>query len=364
MASFPESSPASSRAPKQDELEFHPQSLRVQFDDLVVTARAQRELFLHAPGSIVERPRGERAYWYWRYYALDGKEQEQSLGAVDDEQAAARKRELESRIAAAHQLARESNVLRRFGYCSADNSASVTLAVLYNAGVFATGAMLVGTHAYGAILNTLGIKPRRNYATEDIDVARYARIELATIPYGGILEVLQRTGLRFVEVPELDSRRPSTSFVRRGTHLKVDLLVPSMDYTYRSVRVPELKAHATALPHLRFLLQEQLDSAVLSRDRVIPLKVPRPERYCIHKLVVSQLRVKTSAAKDEKDLDQAVLLAQVLEERFPGLIEETAGLLGQRARKLAAKGARVAAPRTGYEPARTVLSKLAGGAAA
>jgi len=346
--------------PQHDEIEFHPPSLRVQFDDLVVTARAQGELFVHAPGSIVERPRGERAYWYWRYYGLDGKEQEQSLGAVDDEQASVRKGELESRIASAHQLGAEGNMLRRLGYCSADNNVAVTLAVLYNAGVFHTGAMLVGTHAYGAILNTLGVKPRRNYATEDIDIARYGRIELAAVPDGGFLELLQRTGLRFLEVPELDSRRPSTSFVRRGTHLKVDLLVPSMDSTYRSVHVPELKAHATALPHLRFLLQEQLDSVVLSRDRVIPLKVPRPERYCVHKLVVSQLRVKTSAAKDEKDLDQAALLVQVLESRFPGLIEETAGLLGRTARKLAAKGAHVAARGTAYEPAKTVLATLAG----
>jgi len=344
---------------QRDDLEFHPQAFRVQFDDLVVTARTQHEVFVHSAGSIVERPRGDRAYWYWRYYAPDGREHEQSLGPIGDARASSRKLELESRIAVANQLGSEANSLRRQGYCSADNSTAVTLAVLYNAGVFHTGAMLVGTHAYGAILNTLGVKPRRNYATEDIDVARYGRIELAAIPDGGLLEVLQRTGLPFVEVPELDSRRPSTSFLHRGTRLKVDLLVPSKDATYRSVRVPELKAHATALPYLQFLLEEQLDTAVLSRDRVIPLKVPRPERYCVHKLVVSQLRSKTSAAKDEKDLEQAALLAQVLEDRFPGVVEETASKLGRSARKLAAKGARVAAARTGRDLARAVLRKIA-----
>jgi hypothetical protein len=345
--------------PGRDDLEFHPQAFRVQFDDLVVAARAQQEVFVHSPGSIVVRSRGGRRYWYWRFYALSGKEQEQSLGPVDEERASSRKAELEARIALANELAKDANSLRRQGYCSADNSTAVTLAALYNAGVFHTGAMLVGAHAYGALLNVLGVKPRRNYATEDIDLARYARIELAAIPEGGVLEVLRQTGLPFVAVPALDSRRPSTSFLRRGTKLAVDLLVPSKDATYRSVRVPELKAHATALPFLGFLLAEQLDTVILSRDRVIPLKVPRPERYCVHKLVVSQLRAKTSAAKDEKDVDQATLLAQVLEERFPGLVEETAASLDRSARRLAAKGAGVAAGRTERALAKEVFLRIA-----
>jgi hypothetical protein len=345
--------------PAPDEIEFHPPAFRVQFDDLAVAARTQREVFLHSPGSVAVRPRGEREYWYWRHSALDGKEHEQLLGAIDDAGAAARKAELEERIALANQLAKDAQVLRRQGYCSADNSTAVTLAALYNAGVFHGGAMLVGTHAYGAILNVLGVKPRRNYLTEDIDVARYRRIQLAAIPDGGLLEVLRRTGLPFFEVPELDSRRPSTSFLRRGTRLRVDLLVPSRDATYHSVRVPELKAHATALPFLAFLLAEQVDTVVLSRDRVIPLKVPRPERYCVHKLLVSQMRAKTSASKDEKDLDQATLLAQVMEERFPGVVEEAAGELNRAARKLAAKGARLAEARARLEPARTVLRRIA-----
>ena len=345
---------------RDDDIEFQPQAFRVQFEDLVVTARVQEALFLHSPGSIVVRERSSRGYWYWRYYALDGKEREQSLGPVGDGEADARKAALETRIATANQLAKDANMLRRQGYCSADNSTSVTLATLYNAGVFRTGAMLVGAHAYGALLNTLGVKPRRNYSTEDIDIARYAPIQLAAIPEGGLLEILRGTGLPFVEVPQLDSRRPSTSFLQRGTRLKVDLLVPSKDATYGSVRIPELRAHATAMPFLGFLLAEQLDTVILSRDRVIPLKVPRPERYCVHKLLVSQLRAKTGAAKDEKDLDQATLLAEVLEERFPGLVEETAEGLGRSALRLAVKGARVAAGRAARPLAKAVFARVGG----
>jgi hypothetical protein len=50
------------------------------------------------------------------------------------------------------------------------------------------------------------------------------------------------------------------------------------------------------------------------------VRVPVPERYAIHKLIVSQLRAKTSG-KVEKDLHQAATLIEAVTERFPGAVE-------------------------------------------
>ena len=52
--------------------------------------------------------------------------------------------------------------------------------------------------------------------------------------------------------------------------------MPSKDATNGRMRVPEVKVHATALPVFSFLLAEQPETAILARNRVIPLKVPRP----------------------------------------------------------------------------------------
>jgi hypothetical protein len=141
--------------------------------------------------------------------------------------------------------------------------------------------MLVGTHAFGALLNALGVRLPANYYTEDIDVARYRPIELATRPEGGILDILRQTGLPFAQVPELDSRKPSTSFKVRGQPLKVDLLVPGDD-RYLSDPVPELGAHATGLPFFDYLLEESAQGIVLGRDHVIPVRIPTAARYCAH----------------------------------------------------------------------------------
>jgi hypothetical protein len=51
------------------------------------------------------------------------------------------------------------------------------------------------------------------------------------------------------------------------------------------------------------------------------VRVPVPERYAIHKLIVSQIRG-TATSKVAKDLQQAATLIKAVVDRFPGAIEE------------------------------------------
>jgi hypothetical protein len=46
-----------------------------------------------------------------------------------------------------------------------------------------------------------------------------------------------------------------------------------------------------------------------------------PERFAVHKLIVSQLRTKATG-KPEKDLQQAATLMEAVTERFPGALED------------------------------------------
>jgi hypothetical protein len=113
------------------------------------------------------------------------------------------------------------------------------------------------------------------------------------------------------------------------------LLVPSANDNYRTVAVPELKAHAQALPHLAYLLAVSQEVPVLSSHGSVMVRVPVPERYAIHKLIVSQLRNKSSS-KPEKDLHQAAALIEALVDRYPGAIEDAASAVpGCAARYLA-----------------------------
>jgi hypothetical protein len=75
------------------------------------------------------------------------------------------------------------------------------------------------------------------------------------------------------------------------------------------------------LPYLHFLLSESQEAPVMSPHGVVLVRVPVPERYAIHKLLVSQLRTETRN-KFAKDLSQAAILIEALVENFPGAVEE------------------------------------------
>ncbi len=305
----------------------------------VEIALAQDHVELRTPGTLVQEPRrNSKPFVYWHRYAPDGKLAKHYVGPLGSAEEVTATQQLQELL-----LLREtSQKLRKLGFAAVDNSTALTLAVLYNAGVFNRGAVLVGTHAYGALLNSLGARIVPSPLTEDVDIA--ARLELATVPSRGLLDILLESGLPFVEVPSLRRTEPPTSFKVRGQKLKVDLLVPAKGEPYRSVMVPVLGAHAIGLPYLDYLLHEPVRSIVIGRDRLVPVALPQPGRYCVHKLAVSALR-SSGSAKSDKDILQAAVLAAVLsstqEFALEEAIDEANRTLKQKARRGATQALRL-----------------------
>ena len=194
-----------------------------------------------APSSATaKRARGQFVYRY--RYDANGKRTAEYLGALSDAATTAKVEQATQEISDQGAIAEYSRQLRRLGFYGADNSTVATVAALFNAGVFGGGGVLVGTHAYGVILNELGVSASPFPMTEDVDLARASRIELAALPDDGLLGLLKETGLPFHEVPTLKRGGPSTSFKVRGRKLKVDLLVPARGKPYEPVSVCRLPA--------------------------------------------------------------------------------------------------------------------------
>lgn len=313
----------------------HERALTLLFSELAGTAARQARVFLGSPGSLAERTNdtGTR-YWVHRYSDAAGRRQEVYLGKTDDQAVTARVAELRERIAAAEAAIASVRLLARTGFATADRKAYATLASLHNHGLFRAGALLIGSHAYGALLNALGVRAAA-YSTEDVDIARRAELAVSGLP--PFIDMLRETGLEFFPGPALHRGAPSTSFAERGgSRLRVDLLVPSRDEDYPTVRVPELGAHAKGLPYLAYLLGASQDVPMLGPHGIVMVRVPTPERLAVHKLVVSQLRSKASA-KPENDLRQAATLIEALAERFPKAVEEAVGALPKSAVRYAGR---------------------------
>jgi hypothetical protein len=297
----------------------HERALMLLFAELESTAAEQTAGFLGTPGTLTERTNENgTTFWVHRFSDAVGRRRETYLGRVDDPAVVAHVGNLRARIEAANATISRVRLLARAGFMTVDRKAYSTLTSLANHGLFRAGALLIGSHAYGILLNALAVRAVP-YSTEDVDIARHEALALTGLP--SFLDMLRETGIEFFAAPQLDRGAPATSFTERGgSRLRVDLLVPSTNGDFPLIAVPELKAHATGLPYLAYLLSLSQEVPVLSAYGVVMVRVPVPERYAIHKLIVSQLRAKTSG-KAEKDLHQAATLIEAVTERFPGAVE-------------------------------------------
>lgn len=310
-----------------------PQALSVLYANLENFALQQEEAFVGTAGSVVERENASGTRFYaHQFYDADRKQRERYLaGPVGDATADARAGALRARIGEMKALVPSMRMLGREGFHVVDPRAYGVIASLHNSDVFAAGGVLVGSHAYGVVLNRMGIRAAP-YVTEDVDIARPARLAFARPPEKSFVEMLADSGIAFLGIPGFDRKKPPTSFKQRGKgSFHVDLLVPSRDETFRVVAVPELRAHATSLPYLGYLLAESQIGMAMARESCCKVRVPLPERFAVHKLVVSRLRTGRNT-KARKDVEQACVLLAALDDHG-GAIEAAVAALPRRAKK-------------------------------
>lgn len=298
----------------------HDPAAQARFQELKALAASQRRVLAGTPGTLKQRTQSGNRYWVREYIRVDGSKVDDYLGA-DAAMEKSRLEQLREELELARALAAGSAQLRLFGYQRMDRKPAAVLEALCNRGLFAAGLTLVGSHAYGALLNELGIAAA-GYRTQDLDLARAQRLAVALPRGADFRQLLAESGLRFVPVPEL-------------------------------------AAHAQAVPLLDFLVREPIDGVVLSPNQVIPVKLPSPERFVLHKLYASQSR--TDRAKTPKDLEQAAILATVLEEDMPGRLLDAFRRMPAAGKPATRRGAKAAAPRLAavHSQAEDVLRRIA-----
>jgi hypothetical protein len=311
----------------------HSPALAATYGDIENHALNQGAPLLGTPGSVSVRKNAAGVRYYVRqYYDFDGRKRDQYLGPAAAPQADEVARRWRQRVDDEKGIRASIRLLSREGYALLSPKHLAALVPLADAGVFGAGGVLVGTHAFEVIVNRLGIRAAA-FPTEDVDVARPGRLALEDVPAGGLLEMLRLSGVDFVEVPSLERGGPSASFKERGrSRFTVDLLVPAPGNEVGIAPVPELKAHATALPYLRYLLGETQPGAVLSSHGAIAVRLPTAERFALHKLLVAQRR-QGRPEKSRKDMGQAAVLIAALGELQPGALEAAFAKLPASARE-------------------------------
>src|SRR5262249_7357618 len=145
----------------------------------------------------------------------------------------------------------------------------VVLRILSDASVFRAGGVLVGTQAFTAIANMLGVS-----FVVDVDV------DCDTVPLA-----LKEPAVEQPRTYGIDSREPSTSVKVRGRDLRVDFLTPAArsGSSTKPVYLPPLRVAAQPLAGLDYVIDGSVDAAVIAGTG-IRVNVPAPARFALHKL--------------------------------------------------------------------------------
>lgn len=300
------------------------QTLYAELSERLAAYEAARS-FSSLKGGFVTKHISSADYWYFKTSAAPVGQREYSVGpdtpatravieAYQKDRAAVE--EVESAIA------RLCAMLRQGGAMLTDTVSARVISGLGSAGVFRLGGVLVGTHAFIALGNVLGVHWQSGLRTQDIDILASRVLEVAIGPVEADLPAtLESLNMGFLPVPGLDARRAETSFKVRGRTLRVDLLTPARGKrTGAPVRIPRLKASAQPLEFLDYLLESPVDVPLINGGATL-VKVPEPARFALHKLIVSVDRSIAMQTKAAKDRQQAGEMIEVLMQDRPGDIE-------------------------------------------
>lgn len=271
-------------------------------------------------GRFYQTRSNRKAFWYYRR-RLAGEERNIYVGPVDDQALTQRIDRFQSIIKPdfrdRRQLVRQLMVA---GLPRPDTISATVIEALWKAGFFRLRGVLVGTVAFQCYAGMLGVRlPGAQLRTEDADFALdFAIAHKVEDTMPNILDVLHGVDQNFRPVPhQFDPARVNR--FRSESGFLVEFLTSnrgSDDYQSRPADMPALGgASAQPLRHLDFLIREPERSLLLYKGG-IPVTVPAPERYAVHKVLLSSER-KSNPAKARKDIEQAEILIAVLRNARP-----------------------------------------------
>jgi hypothetical protein len=264
----------------------------------------------------------DRRYWYYDLPDGEGSKKRNYVGPVDDPEITKRVENFKDLKADIRERRKLVSTLVREAYLPRpERRTGDIVQALAEAGFFRLRGVLVGTVAYQCYPAILGVRlPSTSMVTGDADFAQFHSISVAVedkMP--PVLETLRAVDPTFREIPHQADGRFTTQFTSRSGY-RVEFLTPntgSDDYGGRPAPMPALGgASAQPLRFLDFLIHQPI-RAVLLHGAGVPVNVPSPDKFAIHKLIVATRRRTDNdgTAKSRKDRLQAVTIMEAMIEQ-------------------------------------------------
>ena len=181
-------------------------------------------------------------------------------------------------------------------------------------GFFRAGGVLVGTHAFLAFANQLGLHWHEASQSLDVDFAHAGHnlsIALPTNVEAKPHAALTTMDEGFLPIAQYRGVGVGTYRQKDEPDFQIDFLTPESDTKEDRVRVEHLDVAMQPLRFMEFSL-EQIEQATMidATGRCVVVSLPSPARYAVHKLLIVGERVGAFRAKITKDLAQAASLIE------------------------------------------------------
>ena len=188
---------------------------------------------------------------------------------------------------------------------------------------FRAGGLLVGTHAFLALGNQLGVAWGSATRTLDLDFAHAGPGGNVAVALPADLGVNMDDALKSLQMgflPAMGGSRGLASqyMSKKEPGLRIDFLTV-MRRKGEDVAAPDLSVALVPLKFMDYLLERSGQGVLLDRADACLVNLPDPARYGLHKLLVAAERG-AKHAKYSKDILQALALIDWHLERAPTLL--------------------------------------------
>lgn len=272
------------------------------------------------PGSFAKKVVSGRTYWYYQVKQPDRQPQQHYVGPDDDETRALMAMNADaSTRSAKDQLGRLCEAAIVLGGDAVVTKHARVLKRLADHGLFRAGAILVGTHAFLAYQNRLGVRWTAGHTTVDLDFAHPGRnISIALHGESSSDRHKAIESLRMGFLPVNDGTRYAK---QDEPDFDLDFLTAASRDGLEPVAVPQLNVVLQPLRFMEFSMEDPVSAVLLSSLGPILVNVPRPERYATAKLLVYAERLEgQQPEKAQKDLAQAATLIDFLSTHQPEVL--------------------------------------------
>lgn len=181
---------------------------------------------------------------------------------------------------------------------------------LANYGFFKAGGILVGTHAFLAMGNMLGVKWSSGNKTLDVDFAHAGKNLSVALPANmkiSVHDALTSLEMGLLPIQQLSGAAGAQYRNPGDQELRIDFLT-SMGREKDNVVMNNLGIALEPLKFMEFSLEGTTQAVILSRNDACLVNIPAPERFAIHKLIVYGERKPADRVKAIKDVEQAAAL--------------------------------------------------------